>query len=276
MQTTFIGHRRFLWFWLCLAALLALAAVYATHEPIGGKNGSTPLGLAYGVLAAAGMLFLMWYGVRKRYSYRRGSLTLKAWLGPHVWLGVTMAFLVPMHCGFHIGWTLHALSYLLMLLTIASGIWGAYAYLRFPSQMQARREGLTTRHAIEQIEKAEAELARLAKGRSEALARAAATLTVPIDVSFRSIVLGRRPAPLGKAQLSELLATLPAEDYQAGLEMTGVATRRLEIASRMLAEAATAAKMRLWLFVHLPLSVTCLLAVAAHVFWVMYFRGWAR
>jgi hypothetical protein len=167
-------------------------------------------------------------------------------------------------------------SYLIMLLTIASGIWGAYAFLRFPSQMQARREGLTTKHAIEQIEKAEAELVSLAKGRSEPLRQVAGALAVPIDVSLRRIVFARRLPAFTKERLSALLATLPAEDYQVGLDMMGIATRRLDVANRMIMEAATAAKMRLWLHVHVPLSFSCLLAVAAHVFWVFYFRGWSR
>jgi len=276
MRTTFIAARRFLWFWLCLAAVLGLAAVYAVHEPIGGRNGSTTLGLAYGGIAATGILFLMYYGIRKRHAYRSGSFTLRAWLGPHVWVGVALAFIVPLHCGFRVGWTLHSVSYLVMLLTCASGIWGAFAYLRYPSQMQARREGLTIRHGIDLIEKADAELTQLAKGRSEALGAVAAALKVPIDVSLGKLVLGRRQAPFTKPQLSALLGTLPEADYAIGLEMTGIATRRLEVANRLLAEAATAAKMRVWLHVHVPLSFMCLLAVAAHVFWVMYFRGWSR
>ena len=37
-----------------------------------------------------------------------------------------------------------------------------------------------------------------------------------------------------------------------------------------------AARMRLWLYLHVPLSFGCVVAVAAHVFWVVYYGGATR
>lgn len=269
---TFIGQRRFLWLWICLGAILLLSAFYLANHPIGGRNGGTRLGFVYGGIALAGILFLMWYGVRRRYSYARGSGTLKRWLGPHVWIGVSLAIVVPLHSGFKIGWNVHSAPYLLMLLTIASGIWGAYAYLRFPVQMAARREGVTMRSCVDEIETISRELAILAKNKSPSFEAASKQMEVEVKPSLGRILTGRRYHIFSKQELSALLATLPEPEYQAGLEMTALASRRIDIANRLMAEASVVAQMRIWLYFHLPLSFGCVMAVLAHVFWVLFYR----
>lgn len=269
---TFVNQRRFLWLWVCSLALVALSAIYLLDHPIGSRYGGTTLGLIYGGISAAGIVFLMWYGIRKRHSYRRGRGTLKRWLGPHVWIGAALVLLVPLHSGFHLGWNVHAAPYLLMLLTVASGIWGAYAYLRFPSQMANRREGITMRSAVDEIASISSELAALRRNKSDAFAAATTRMEVDIKPSFARIMFGRPFHAFSKQELSELLGTLPQDEYQAGLKMTELASRRIQIANRLIAEARVVAHMRVWLFVHLPLSFGCAVAVAAHVFWVLFYR----
>jgi hypothetical protein len=275
-EQTFIGQRHFLWLWLVLALLLALAGVYLYDQPIGGRNGGTRLGLAYGGMAAAAVAFLMWYGVRKRYSYKRARGTLRGWLGPHVWIGSGLALLVPMHCGFHIGWNVHAAPYFLMLLTIASGIWGAIAYVRMPPEMESRREGLTVRKLAEQIEDQVREIGILARNRSEAFGQAVTVMTVPLQPSLTQLVLARPFKLLKRDALSDLLATLPREEYQAGVDLAGLAARRIHLANQMLAEASVVAQMRIWLYLHLPLSFACVVAIGAHVAWALLYRGAGR
>jgi len=269
---TFVSQRRFLWLWACSLALLALGAVYLLDHPIGSRYGGTRLGLIYGGISAAGIGFLMWYGIRKRHSYRSGRGTLKRWLGPHVWIGASLVLLVPMHSGFHLGWNVHAAAYLLMLLTVVSGIWGAYAYLRFPAEMTNRREGLTTRACVDEIDSISRDLAVLAKTNSAAFAAATARLEVEVKPSFARIMFGRPFHAFSKQELSELLGTLPKDEYQAGLKMTELASRRIQIANRLIKEASIVVHMRIWLYFHLPLSFGCAVAAAAHIFWVLFYR----
>jgi hypothetical protein len=269
---TFVNQRRFLWLWVCALALIVLSAIYLLDRPIGVRYGGTKLGVIYGIIAAAGIAFLMWYGIRKRYSYRRGGSTLKRWLGPHVWIGVSLVLLVPLHSGFSLSWNVHAAPYLLMLLTVVSGIWGAYAYLRYPPQMTSRREGITLRSSVDQIEAISRELAALGKGKSAAFAAAASRMEIEVKPTFWRVLFGRPFRTFGKQDLSDLLATLPPAEYQAGLTMTEMASRRIMLANRLVAEASVVAQMRLWLYFHLPLSFGCAVAVAAHIFWVLFYR----
>lgn len=273
---TFVNQRRFLWLWLCLIGLAVMSAIYLLDHPVGTRNGGTTLGIVYGVLAAAGMVFLMWYGIRKRYSYRRATSPLRRWLGPHVWIGGALVLIVPLHAGFKLGWNVHSAPYLLMLATVVSGIWGAYAYLRLPREMASRREGVTMRSCVEQIAAISGELAVLDKDRSAAFTAARKQLEIEIRPSLVRLLLRRLYPTPTKAELQALLATLPVDEYKPGLAMTELASRRIQIANRMLAEASVVAQMRVWLYVHLPLSFGCAIAVAAHIFWVLFYRWPAR
>jgi len=274
-EESFAGHRRFFWLWTMLGCLAVMGGVFLSDQPIGGRNGGTRLGLIYGGIALAGIFWLMWYGVRKRYSYASGSGTLKGWLAAHVWIGVALALVVPLHSGFHVGWNVHSAPYALMVATIASGIWGAYAYVKLPSQMQGRREGITIRSCAEQIEKLSRDMAALAEGKSDAFAQLASRVTLHFEPSLVRILFAR-PYLLSKEELSGLLPSLPKPEYPAGLELTRLATRRLQAGNQLIAEASVVARLRIWLYLHLPLSFACLAAVLAHVFWALSYRWSAR
>lgn len=276
MSQNFLNQRRFLWLWVCLAVVVGLAALYLLDHPVGGKNGGTRLGYTYGGISTAGMLFLMYYGIRKRYAYRTGSGTLKSWLGLHVWVGLALVVVVPMHSGFKVEWNLHAVSYLLMVLTVLSGLWGAYAYVRYPPEMTGRREGITIRGSVAQMNSLSSELAVLAKNKSPEFLAALAKLDVPVKPTFGTLLFARPIPTFSKKALTDILGTLPQPEYAAGLTMTEIASRRIAIANRLISEASVAAQMRVWLFLHLPLSVACFVAMLAHIFWVLFYRWPAR
>jgi hypothetical protein len=275
VEENFFGHRGFVWLWTVIVALLLLALIYRIHQPIGGRNGGTVVGLAYGALATLGIAFLMWYGIRKRHSYAGGSGTLKGWLSAHVWIGVGLALLVPLHSGFHLGWNVHSAPYLLMLATIASGVWGAWAYSSMPSRMEARREGMSLRVCAQKIESIGQSMSALADGKSPAHAELANLLAMQFRPTlFR--ILFQRPYTLDKDQVSTRLSSLSPKEHDDGLEMVRMAARRLQLCNKMVAEAGAVARMRIWLYLHLPLSFACVAAVIAHVFWELSYRWTVR
>lgn len=269
---TFAGHRRYFWAWVSAGMLAAMGVVYAADHPVGGRNGGTVLGYAYGILAAIGIVALVGYGYRRRHAYAAGPGTLKGWLSAHVWIGVALTVVVPMHSGFKLSRNLHAVPYLLMVLTIATGIWGAFSYLRYPARMRAQREGATPRGLMEQLERASREMALMAEGKSPAFAAFAARIDTRFGPSALRIVLARPYPQVPRDVVMELLGTLPDEEYDAGLELTKVGHRKRQVANRLIDEAGMAARMRVWLYVHVPLSIACLVALAAHVLWVAYYR----
>src|SRR5664279_479690 len=80
------------------------------------------------------ILWLSWFGVRKR-NYSSTAGMLQGWLSAHVYFGTALIVIATLHMAFKVGWNVHTLAYVLMLIVIFSGFYGVYAYLRFPRVM---------------------------------------------------------------------------------------------------------------------------------------------
>ncbi len=127
--------------YLKLASLLCVLAIvaYWWHQPASGPGGGTWLGYTLGTVGALLIVWLTWLGRRKR-NYASNLGTVRGWLSAHVYLGLSLVTIVTLHTGFHFGWNVHTLSYVLMLLVIASGVYGIIVYARYPSLITANRD----------------------------------------------------------------------------------------------------------------------------------------
>ena len=130
----FLRYKNFRW--AKIASLLSLIAIvaYLLIDVQPRPNGGTWLGYTLGTLVAGLIVWLALLGVRKR-NMTRGSWSLKAWTSAHVYLGTALIVIATLHSGFQFGWNVHTLAYGLMMVVIASGFYGVYTYLRFPSLM---------------------------------------------------------------------------------------------------------------------------------------------
>ena len=140
--------RRYLKIALALCGLSLLA--YLWHDPISPPNGGTWLGYTLGGIGAALILWLTALGIRKR-AYGSNLGTLQGWVSAHVYLGLSLILIATLHAGFQVGWNVHTLAYVLMLIVIASGIVGVVVYLRFPEQLSANRSGLTATQMLQEL-----------------------------------------------------------------------------------------------------------------------------
>src|SRR5439155_20890651 len=123
----FLRYRSFRW--LKIALLLSLAAIlgYALIDVEPHPNGGSAYGYTLGTIATLLILWLTLLGVRKR-AMTPGTWSLKAWTSAHVYLGLSLIAIATLHTGFQFGWNVHTLAYVLMMLVIASGIYGIIAY----------------------------------------------------------------------------------------------------------------------------------------------------
>ena len=141
-RESFVDLKNFFWLWFSLLLVVASGIAYCFDDSIGGRNGGTTLGYTLGAISTIGILYLMWYGIRKR-SYHAKHTTLKAVLSSHIWIGVALVFIVAFHSGFSYGWNVHTLTYGLMLVTVVSGIWGALLFRSLPLELRSQRGGAT-------------------------------------------------------------------------------------------------------------------------------------
>src|SRR5205814_9241986 len=112
---------------LLTLAILAISAVvyvlYAFESPQGPRGGST-IGLIFGVAGFSFMIFAALLGARKRVpTWRVGRA--QAWMRGHLWLGFLALPLILFHGGFHFGGTLTRILMWLLIVTVASGVFGA-------------------------------------------------------------------------------------------------------------------------------------------------------
>ena len=69
--------------------------------------------------------------------------TVQGWLSAHIYLGASLLVVATLHAGFQVGWNVHTLALVLMLVVIFSGFFGVFAYVRYPTLMTRNRQDAT-------------------------------------------------------------------------------------------------------------------------------------
>ena len=298
MHQSILSFRRSRYLWWCSTLCIASIVAYWMHEPAMPPNGGTWLGYTLGTIGALLILWLMWFGIRKR-RYRSRMGTLHGWLSAHIYLGLGLITVVTLHTGFQFGWNLHTVAYALMMLVIASGIVGVYCYLHFPRVMTEDDGGETTDSLIRQIQEID----------RQALILASEIDPETHDKVIKSIRRSRIGGNLwqllfagGKSRAIEGLSVTAEKSAKAKPELdhdsthstmmfmaSNIASGRLDKgdAMRRLSDLLISQKsglvkqlrrklqikafLDIWLYFHVPLSFALLAALSAHIISVFFY-----
>jgi hypothetical protein len=115
-------------------AVSTIAYVVYAQNAGSGPSGRSAMGLLFGVLGFAFMIFAALLGARKRVpTWRLGKA--QAWMRGHLWLGLLSLPMILFHGGFHFGGTLTRVSLWLLIITVASGVFGAALQNYVPRMM---------------------------------------------------------------------------------------------------------------------------------------------
>jgi hypothetical protein len=295
LHESFLRHRD----WLYLKAAAALCAValvlYAWHDPLDGPNGGTWLGYTLGTIGALIIVLLAFLGVRKR-RYASGAGTVKGWVSAHVYLGLALLLIATLHTGFQFGLNLHTLAYALMVLVIASGVYGVVAYARYPRVITENRSQATREAWLDDIldlnERAiqladainpdvhrtvlhSAENLRIGGGWRQQLLQPSADLRrdeIAKVGDFLRRKLGGSAAD--RTQGSEDMIFLGHEqivtaerdpELERLKQLLELLTRRNELVDRLNRDVQAHARLQIWLYLHVPLTAALLAALAAHI-----------
>jgi hypothetical protein len=166
---SFLAHGRMRWLKVALGLSLAAILGYAFADVEPRPNGGTWYGYLLGTLGAGLIVWLSLLGVRKR-AMTRGHWSLKAWTSAHVYLGLSLVVIATLHTGFQLGWNVHTLAYVLMLLVIVSGVYGMVVYATLPQALSDNRRELTKRQMVDSLAAIDRQLEAAAQplGRDEA------------------------------------------------------------------------------------------------------------
>lgn len=276
MQESFLTYRGFLF--LKAAGLIGLLAValYVGHAPMDSPNGGTWLGYGLGTVSVLLVVWLAWFGIRKR---RYGSAKpLRGWLSAHVYLGSALLVLGTLHTGLQFGWNVHTLAYALMLLVIGSGIFGTVAYARLPRLVATNRRRQTLEAMVAEISTLDREARQAAMVLDDNVNAmvVAASDRLQLGGSLRRILSGHEPLCKTAACLVYLdeLATKgnlgPEEGATLGT-LVRLLYRKSELLHRARLDLRYRALLDIWLHVHVPATVLLIAALIAHVVSVFFY-----
>ena len=270
-----LEYARFRWFKAALWLSVLAGAIYVWHEPALKPYGGTWLGYALGTVGALLILWLLWFGVRKR-SYRSRAGTVQGWLSAHVYLGTALLVVATLHTGFELGWNLHTLAYVLMVATVASGFYGVYIYVSVPGLMTANRGDETLDAMLLKIADLDREIREKALSLPDQILGVvnASLDNTRLGGSFLRVVSGRdRACPTAAAvrDLPEIGKRLSGEAANLNHEVYTLLLQKYEILARARRDLRFKARLDLWLYVHVPLALALLAALAAHVFSVFLY-----
>ncbi len=284
--------RRYLWVSIAIAAITIVA--YWIHDPQEPPNGGTVLGYTLGVFATAIILWLTWFGVRKRrYSSTQG--TVQGWLSAHVYIGVVLLLIVLLHSGFQYGPNIHTLALVLMVLVITSGLYGVFVYMKYPTRLSQNRGGVNRSELLDELEDIDSRSRRVA---------------AELDAQYQEVVAsGIRRTQLGGSMLGKLrgqdrsqimlpvssggqqssvvsnagqgavldwLAEQQSRSSDAALagtisELSALLRNKRKLLKQLGEELRLQATLEIWLYVHVPLTAALLVAVAAHILTVFLY-----
>jgi enamine deaminase RidA (YjgF/YER057c/UK114 family) len=269
----FLRHRRFIWLKRAAAVCLVALLAYALAEVEPRHNGGTWLGYTLGTIGTGLIVWLALLGVRKR-NMSRGGWSLKAWTSAHVYLGLALIVIATLHTGFQFGWNVHTLAYVLMMLVIASGVFGIVAYSALPVAISTNREEMTQPQMVEALAAVDRQLESAAQPMDR---RWADLVAAALDEDALADGVWRRLSarqPRGAtleaiASINRASATDSAEPALARLE--ALLQRRQAQLARMRRHMRLKALIEVWLYVHVPATFALLAALAAHIVSVFYY-----
>lgn len=266
-HVSFLRHRGFRWLWIALALSGVSILGYALIDQQPRPNGGSWYGYTLGTIGLGLIIWLSLLGVRKR-RINPGAWSLKAWTSAHVYLGLSLVVVGTLHTGFQIGWNVHTLAYVLMLLVIATGIYGVIAYATLPASLSANRKEMTRAQMLDALTAIDRQLESAAQplGRDQADLVIAALAQDSFAGGAISRITGRYP----RCATARALAGV-GEASDAAARVHTLLEKRAEQLAQIRGALRIRALLEIWLFIHIPLTIALIAALIAHVVSVFFY-----
>ena len=266
---SFLAHKRMRWLKVALVVSLVAILGYAFADVEPRPNGGTWYGYTLGTIGALLIIWLALLGVRKR-AMTAGRWSLKAWTSAHVYLGLTLIVIATLHTGFQLGWNVHTLAYALMMLVIASGVYGIAVYALLPHKLSSNRREMTQAQMVEALAAVDRQLEQAAQplGRADADVVIAALEQDPFGHGMVARLSGRYRGCRTERALATFEGDASDPEHERVVTLLGKRSAQLEQIRRHM---RLKAMLEVWLYVHVPLTVMLLAALTAHIVSVFYY-----
>jgi len=252
---------------LCLLIIVSYALIDVTPRP----NGGSWYGYTLGTIGALLILWLTALGYRKR-KMTSDHWSLKAWTSAHVYLGLSLIVIGTWHTGFQLGWNVHTLAWVLMMLVILSGLYGVVVYSTLPAALSNNRDEMTQMQMLEAIRAFDRQLHAAAQPLTpEDTAPVLAALDEdPFAGGIGARLSGRYPRCATAAALSAL-GQSRSPDAEARAKVIGLLSQKQSALARLRQHLRIRALLEIWLYVHVPLTFALIAALSAHIISVFFY-----
>lgn len=296
MAENLLTHRKGYYLYISLFLVCACYVLYLSQNGIEGSNGGTPQGYALGIIAALLIVWLAMLGIRKRtFNSRLGQV--KGWVSAHVYLGTSLIVIASFHSAFQVGINVHTLAYLLLLVVIFSGFYGVFAYLKYPLKISQLSEDRSDEDNLALLNKLNEEIGTTSGKLDSELQM---TVTGAIDRthiggSIYDILRARDYSTMyqnvfGSNEITrvEIVANpdqqtlidfvakrIPrgnrAAEPELLLKLLNLLTRRQQLLRDLRKSLQLKARLKVWLYFHVPLSLVLLVALVIHIVSVFFY-----
>lgn len=269
-HVSFLKHKKFRWLWIALLLCVVTGLGYALIDQEPRPNGGSWYGYTLGTIGLGLIVWLSLLGIRKR-NISTGRWSLKAWTSAHVYLGLALIVVGTLHTGFQIGWNVHTLAYILMLIVIITGIYGVIVYATLPSTLSTNRKEMTRAQMLDAL----TALDRQLESAAQPLDRNKSNLVISAlgqDV-FYGGALARLTGAYPGCATARALKSFPEADGGLAAEerVRALLTKRADQLGQIRRQLRIRALLEIWLFIHIPATIALLAALLAHVVSVFYY-----
>jgi hypothetical protein len=266
-----IDHTHKKWLAASLIVLGVATAVYipyALHSPAGPRGGSA-LGLTFGIIGSAFMIFAGLLAGRKKVPiWRLGRA--QTWMRGHLWLGLLSLPIIFFHAGFRFGGPLTSVLMVLVIIVVASGIFGAALQHYMPNMMTVQVPSETIFEQIDHVREqlvANADETLAAAEASAAGEESAAPLADFYQREMRPFLQSRGArhqllsnADRARSTFEGLRMLLPLGMQDAAKKLEQICEEERQLRRQSLLHHW----LHGWLMLHIPLSFALLLLGVVH------------
>ncbi len=292
IHTGILEYKKSRYFWWSLVLIIVCVMIYLTQSADDPPNGGTWQGYTTGTIGAVLIVWLSLLGIRKR-NYRSRSGTVAGWTSAHVYLGASVVIIATLHSANQLGWNIHTLSYVLLLGVVLSGFVGLYYYLTLPQIALKNRNGQTRDSLFAELfelDEQGKEIATRCSSDISLMANSAIARTsigggvlaqllrsdnskVKIEQDNNQLLVENRD----QARVLQIIANrIPDAARQSEVgplrELLSVLSRRQAVIRRIVRDIQLQGMLRIWLYIHIPLTVALLIALTMHI--IVTFLYW--
>ncbi len=272
---SFLAHKGYRWLKIAVGLSVVSLAVYLLIDPEPRHNGGSWYGYTLGTIGAGLIVWLSLLGIRKRRA-NPGRWSVKGWTSAHVYLGLSLVVIGTLHTGFQLGWNVHTLAWVLMLLVIASGIYGISVYATLPEKLSENRREMTREQMVEALAAIDRQLEAAAQplGREDADLVIAALEQDVFAAGLFTRLKGRSRRDATRRALEQISTTRAYDSSVDDAELQKVRAllgRRESQIAQVRRQMRLKALLEIWLYIHVPLTIALLAALTAHVVSVFYY-----